>query len=415
MRFLKSSLSKNVIYLFIVQGSNYLLPLLTFPYLVRVLGVETFGIFSFTQATFLYLTLIIDYGFNLTATQEVAKNSQDKSKISELFWGVSCSKILLFLIAITIIFFLTSFIEEYKQYSNVLWCFVPALIGNVIYPVWLFQGKEEMKWLTITSIASRVMILPLTFIIVHDSTDVAIAALIQSSANLIAGMIAIIILVKKKWIGKCQLKSKLIISNLRNGWHVFISTSAITLYTTGVVVVLGFISGPVAVGYFNAANTLRNAIQGLINPITQALYPRVSATITSDRKAGIILIKRSMNILSLTTAIMSIFLFFAAPILIEISAGSGYEHSILILRILSPIPLLVALSNVYGIQVMLTHGYKKEFSRILLSVGLISFIVVFPMSYLFSEKGAAITLLLAEILVTFMMFIFVNKNKLLLP
>jgi len=122
-----------------------------------------------------------------------------------------------------------------------------------------------------------------------------------------------------------------------------------------------------------------------------------------------------MNILSLTTAIMSIFLFFAAPILIEISAGSGYEHSILILRILSPIPLLVALSNVYGIQVMLTHGYKKEFSRILLSVGLISFIVVFPMSYLFSEKGAAITLLLAEILVTFMMFIFVNKNKLLLP
>ncbi|MBD4005361.1 oligosaccharide flippase family protein, partial [Xanthomonas citri pv. citri] len=92
------------------------------------------------------------------------------------------------------------------------------------------------------------------------------------------------------------------------GFHVFISTSAISLYSTGIVIILGFISGPTSVGNFNAANTIRNALQGLLNPITQAIYPRISSTLVLNRVKGVILIKKSLTCLSLIGGAFSLIL-----------------------------------------------------------------------------------------------------------
>lgn len=164
---------------------------------------------------------------------------------------------------------------------------------------------------------------------------------------------------------------------------------------------------------FNAANTIRNALQGLLNPITQAIYPRISSTLVLNRVKGVILIKKSLTCLSLIGGAFSLILLLGASILVKISIGPGYDNAVIVLMIISPLPFLISLSNVYGIQVMLTHNYKKEFSKILIAAGLLSLLLIFPLTTLFKEIGAAITLLATECLVTSLMLMFVRNNKLL--
>lgn len=409
----KLSLRRNVIYLAVVQGSNYLLPLLTFPYLVRTLGPENFGIFGFCQATMLYMIMFVEYGFNLTATQSIAKAADSKDKVTSIFWAVIFSKIVLIVITLIFLTSMTLLVPEYNKHAVIIWSFVPALVGNLIYPIWLFQGKEKMKWLTLSSILSRLAIIPLTFIFVNTKSDIAIAGFIQSSANLVAGIIALAIVVHEGWIGKVTLSLHNVRRSLADGFHVFISTSAISLYSTGIVIILGFISGPTSVGNFNAANTIRNALQGLLNPITQAIHPRISSTLVLNRVKGVILIKKSLTCLSLIGGAFSLILLLGASILVKISIGPGYDNAVIVLMIISPLPFLISLSNVYGIQVMLTHNYKKEFSKILIAAGLLSLLLIFPLTTLFKEIGAAITLLATECLVTSLMLMFVRNNKLL--
>lgn len=109
----------------------------------------------------------------------------------------------------------------------------------------------------------------------------------------------------------------------------------------------------------------------------------------------------------------SLILLLGASILVKISIGPGYDNAVIVLMIISPLPFLISLSNVYGIQVMLTHNYKKEFSKILIAAGLLSLLLIFPLTTLFKEIGAAITLLATECLVTSLMLMFVRNNKLL--
>lgn len=351
--------------------------------------------------------------FNLTATQSIAKAADSKDKVTSIFWAVIFSKIVLIVITLIFLTSMTLLVPEYNKHAVIIWSFVPALVGNLIYPIWLFQGKEKMKWLTLSSILSRLAIIPLTFIFVNTKSDIAIAGFIQSSANLVAGIIALAIVVHEGWIGKVTLSLHNVRRSLADGFHVFISTSAISLYSTGIVIILGFISGPTSVGNFNAANTIRNALQGLLNPITQAIYPRISSTLVLNRVKGVILIKKSLTCLSLIGGAFSLILLLGASILVKISIGPGYDNAVIVLMIISPLPFLISLSNVYGIQVMLTHNYKKEFSKILIAAGLLSLLLIFPLTTLFKEIGAAITLLATECLVTSLMLMFVRNNKLL--
>ncbi|WP_145586925.1 oligosaccharide flippase family protein, partial [Yersinia kristensenii] len=369
---LNTSLNKNIIYLTIVQGSTYILPLLTFPYLVRVLGAEYFGLFGFCQATMQYFVLLTEYGFNWTATQKVAKLRSSKKKLSDFFWAVMWSKLFLACIAFIILSTVIIFIPQFKILWLVILSFSPLIIGSVIYPIWLFQGMENMKWITISSILARLIVIPLTFILVKSPTDIWIAALLQGSTSFISGLVSLYIIYKSRWIGKVSFDLNEVKLCLSDGWHVFVSTSAISLYTTSTIIILGFISGPIAVAYFSSANTIRNALQGLFNPINQGIYPRISSLFDGQRDKAIDLIRKAIIYLGCLGVFLSLFLLFFASPLVIYGLGEEYKPAINVLRWMAPIPLFIALSNIFGIQTMLNFGFKKQFSRILLSCGVLN-------------------------------------------
>ncbi|MBK5074425.1 flippase [Budviciaceae bacterium CWB-B4] len=408
-----SGLNKNILYLALVQGSGYILPLLTFPYLVRILGPELFGVLGFCQASIQYLVLITDYGFNLSATQQVAKFKNDKIELARIFWSVIWSKLFLSIIAFFILFIVCFFVEKYNAYWFVLIAFTPLIFGNIIYPIWLFQGMEKMKWISICSILSRFLLIPFTFIFVQSPGDIWLAALIQGSVNLIAGLLSVYLIIKYNWIEGFFFEIQYIKKCLFDGWHVFISTSAISLYTISTVVILGFISNPASVGYFNAANTIRNAVQSVITPINQAIYPRINALYSNDYDNVLSLIRKTLLIVGSVSLFFSIILFVFTDLIVVYGLGEQYKNSISVLRWMSFLPFIVGLSSVFGVQILLTHGYKKQFSAILLISGAINVIIIFPLSMVYSADGAAISILITELFVTISMFLFLKSRKIL--
>ncbi|WP_413294131.1 flippase [Bdellovibrio sp. HCB185ZH] len=406
-----SSLKLNTLYLFIVQGSTYLLPLITFPYLTRILGPAGFGTLAFAQATVQYFILFTDYGFNLSASRLVAHHRNDPVELTKIFWSTFFAKLGLSLISFLLLVPLLFIVDAYSAIKPILLCYFLGVIGNVLSPIWFFQGMEKMRPLTISSLVSRGLIIPLTFFLVKSPSDLVLAALLQGCANLLAGFAGMTLVYLDKSIQRTYFNLKEIWDALKDGWHVFISTAAISLYTISTTVILGFIAGPAAVGLFNAASTIKNAASYLITPFSQALYPRVNALYKSNYNEAIQLLRKALVLQSSVALCASLGILIFAELIEKIVLGPSFVGVALLIRILAFAPFLIAISNILGIQTMLTHGYKKEFSLILLISGAANLILLFPLGHAFQATGAAVSVLVTETLVTTLMAIFLKKKN----
>lgn len=401
----------NVVSLFGIQGMNYFIPLITLPYLVKTLGPESYGVLGFSIAFIQYFCLMTDYGFNLSASRKVAMHSSEKSEVSRIFWHVMLCKLLLAAIGAIILIISCHVVPYLKVQQDVIWAAYGLVIGNIMFPLWLFQGKEQMGLSSISNILSRAASIPLIFIFVREVDDAWIAAFITSVTAILGGFISIFVLWKKRWIVFEKIEFERIVTEYKDGWHVFLSTAAVSLYTTSITVVLGFVAGPIAVGYFVAADKLRQAVQGLLVPISQALYPRVNSLMINQPELAFALLRKLLRYFSGIGLLLSISIFLCAPFGINLLYGELYQPSVVVLYILAFCPLLVSISNVVGIQTMLTLGFNKEFSRILMYSGMLCILIVFPLSFFLKEVGAAFSVLIAESAVTTMMLLFIWYKK----
>ncbi|EEZ6201750.1 O34 family O-antigen flippase [Escherichia coli] len=409
---LDKRLTSNIISLCLVQGAGYIIPLLTLPYLVKTLGPVSYGVLGFSIAFTQYFLLIVDYGFNLSATKKIA-GERNKIKVSEIFWNVMACKLILTIICCVILFTLLEFSSYLYSQKSVIYSSFLIVISSVVFPVWLFQGKECLTLSSLISIGIKLLAVPLIFIYVERPSDAWLAAMITSITSILGGVASLIIIWKRKWIGMIDISLKSIVFELKDAWHVFLSSAAVNLYTSSVTVILGFICGPVAVGYFVAADKLRQAVQGLIIPFSQAFYPRITSLYIKNKKNAVGLIRKLLLLQSMGTLFLSLILFIIGRQSIDYLYGEEYINSYFVLIIFSFCPFLIGVSNVLGIQTMLVMGYKREFSKILIRSGIIGLLLVFPFSFAWGEYGAALVIVISELTVTICMIKFVTKKKLL--
>jgi len=390
---------------------SYLIPLITLPYLVRVLDPVGYGSLGFSLAIVQYCCMLTDYGFNLSATQQIAVHRDEKHKVSKLFWSVLCCKVGMAMLSVLAVSIAVYFVPKLNDLSLIIYSGLLMVLGNVLFPTWLFQGKEKMGWIAISNITARLLAIPLIFIFVNKPEHAYIAALISSLTIILASCIGLYFVWRQKWVVWYQPTLADLSEVLRDGWHVFISSAAISLYTTSTTVILGFISGPMAVGYFVAADKLRQAVLGLITPFFQALYPRVNATMAKSRLEGFLLIRKILKWQSIFTFALSLVMFITAPLMISLAYGEQYDAAVPVLLLMAWLPFVIGLSNVFGMQTLLVLGYKETFSKILMMAGLIHVVLNLPLTYYNAEVGAAISVLLTEIIVTTMMLVVIAKKE----
>lgn len=393
-------LFRNILWLGALQAANYLFPLVTLPYLTRVLGPAAYGDVAFIIAFMQYFVLMVDYGFNLSATQVIAHQQRDKLGCSRTFWTVTACKLLLALGGTLAIAAIVLFVPAFRSQWVIFVAAYPAIFGSILLPAWLFQGLEKMGGIALCNVGARTAMLPFIFLLVRSPDSAWLAVLVQSMTSVAAGLLSLWLIRRHDLIMWAPPGWSDIREAFAEGWHVFISVSAISLYTNSNVFILGLTAGTEAVGLFVGADKIRQAAHGVTAPVTQAVYPRINVLMKDSRQDAYRMIRRLTVTLGIGTLLLSLLLFLWAAPIIRILLGDRFLSAVTALRWLAFLPFIIGLNNIFGTQTMLTLGMKREFSHILLVSGLLNLLLIIPLSWTFGASGAAAAVVTTETAVT---------------
>lgn len=403
---------ENFFSLSFLQVADYILPLISLPYLVRILGPEKFGLIAFAQAFIQCFVIFTDYGFNLSATREISVNREDKKRVSEVFSSVLLIKLCFlafsFLALTGFIFFVPKFRSDWLIY---LFTF-GMVIGSALMPIWFFQGMEKMRYITFLNISAKLIFTILIFVFIRNSQDYIYVPLLNSLGFLTAGVSGLWIVRKNFKVRFSRQNFKSIKYQLKEGWHIFISGISVSLYTTSNTFILGLFTNNTIVGYYSAGERLIRAMQKLLAPLSNAVYPYVSKLAAESRENALSFIGKLIIIIGSGSFVISLAIFLSAPLITNTILGRQYQESIIVLRILAFLPFLTSLTTMFGTLTMLPFNLKSALSKIFISAGILNIILALALTPIYKHVGMSIAVLCTEIFVMVVMFFYLKHKRL---
>ena len=355
-----------------------------------------------------------DYGFSLSGTKEISIIRDDKEKLSRTFSTIITIKLLLSVVSFLLFILIVYFIPFFKNNWEVYVLSYGFVIGGVLFPGWFYQGIERMKYITIIQVFVRSIATVLIFMLVKEENDYLLLVLLNSSAQILIGVAGLIVAGIKFKI-KFRLPSfEEIKSQLKSGWNIFQSMIAINVYTTSNTFILGLFASETIVGYYAAADKIRMAFQGVQSVLAQTVFPHVNSLVKESYEKFILFIKRFLKLEVTIGFSVSLLLFIFSPQLVELLLGEKFVTSGELLRIISALPLLISLSNIFGIQIMLPLGYDRAFNRIISSAALLHILLLIVIVPAYFAIGTSIAVVITESVVTLLTFLFVMRKKILI-
>lgn len=398
--------------MFSIQGLNYLIPLITVPYLVRVLGISEFGTYSLILAVIQYFVIFGDYGFNLSASRQISIKVDDIHEVSKVFFSVMFCKVVIAILGFFILIISSTFYVIIRENIMLFIIGYTVVIGTTFYPIWLFQGYEMMQWIAISNFLAKIVGVVIIFSLVESKQDIWIALLSQGVVGVFASIIALFKAYQEKLLVLVFPGYNDIKRQLKLGWNIFISSFFVSLYTTSVPIILGFTSGADSVGIYTAADKLKQALQGLIGPVSQAIYPRSNRIMMESRERALNFVKKIGFILVTPMVIVSFIVTIMSEDIIKFVFGAGHVGSSIVLGIIIWIPPIVAIANLLGVQLLLPMGLSKKFGYCYIIVGLIGLPCLLVLSSLYSYVGVAYVAVCVEFsIVVLFSFIVISECK----
>ena len=388
----------DTLWLMLLQGLNYLAPLLVWPYLMTVLGAEQFGCISFAIAANQYLMIIVDFGFNFSSTKGIALAKENQESINRLFSETLVAKLLLLAGAFVLLLVIVA-IPKFRIYAQTSLILFSMVVCSALTCVWLFQGLGKIRIVSIINCVSKIAILPLTFVLVRTSNDTLVAAYILGGVYVVSAILSLLLIRLQRLARLVAITWSGIKAILKDSFPIFVSNAASSIYAMLFVVILGYFALPDEVGKYAAAEKLmRMACYAVWLPVSQAFFPKICQTAGHNRAETRRTLRRLFVIMTAAMLFIGGILFFFARPLSE-WLGRDYVGFEPIAKILSIVPLFVAVGGVAGQLGLLTMGNerdKKHFQNIYLSAAGLSVVLTFALVPHFQAIGAGIALLLTE-------------------
>lgn len=401
---------KNFLALGVLQGTNFIIPLILMPYLNSTVGIDKFGIISFIQVVMLFLANFTDYGFNISATREISLNKTNPEKISQIFSSVYLTKFFLNGVSFLIILGLIVSIPKFQKESLSLLLGFTIVLGQSFLPIWFFQGMEKMKYITILNFVTKVLFTLLIFIFVKQPEDYPLVLLFYGLGNLVSGLIGFGFVIKKYQIQVHWTKVKTRISTeLQNGKSLFLSNLSVIIFTNSNILILSLFASDLVLGYYSNAERIVFASWQVLTIFSQAIYPHI-CNLTKGAFKKIISFFKDVYIPFIVLVFIGSILMFIFSDEIVLLLVNKHEPSIsFLLKVMAFLPLIVGL-NIPATQILLAFNLRKEYMKSSIGGAIFCVLLNLILGYYFIEMGTAITVMLTEVYITIALNYFVFKN-----
>jgi PST family polysaccharide transporter len=403
-------LLQNIFSLGIIQFVNYVFPLITVPYISRIIGPEGYGIINYASAFIGYFTILIAFGFDLTATRRISQNVDDKEYINKVVSQVLTSRILLFILSAAIFLLALKYFHPLQNDLRVATIIYVGTIAAAISPQFIFQGFQELVIFAKMNFVRGILNTILVFVLIKVPSDYLWLPVLTTFFMITINLSLFIYAIKK-----FEIKLKLIsffsaLKFLRNEKMIFFSTVIISLYTSTNTVVLGFFAETREIGFYTTSQAFITIVSSIVTiPISMALYPFIGRAFSVSKENGINLVKKIFPIIFYITLIASLLVLVLAPFLIRLVYGHKFDASVPALQIISFLPLIIGVSNVFGVQLMLNLGLDKMFFKSTFIASIIGVLLNLFMSKYYGYIGTAWNCVIVESIVTMIMFIALKR------
>lgn len=351
-------LFENFSFLSILQVSNLLTYMLIIPYIFRVLGKENYGLVVFAQTIALYFNIIVNFGFNVTATRDISLHRGDSAKIRDVISAILSLKLLFFVISLTIISILIIFIPLLNAHPKVFYLSMLVCLSEALFPIWYFQGIEKMKYITFINVATRVASALLIFAFVKNATDYNLVPFFWGIGTVAGALIGLYIVFKIhgnqfRWLTKLELTRC-----IRDNIPLFISNVSSQIYVNANKLIVGSFLGMKDVAIYDIADKVVNLLKVPIFLVGQTLFPQIS------RDKDVRFVKKAMSFVVTFFVVVYSGLFLFSAQIIHLFSGTNNPEAISLLRLLGLSILPISVGLFFNDLLLVPFGYLRDYAKL---------------------------------------------------
>lgn len=404
----QASIKVNYIYSLLNKLVAVIIPIAITPYLARILEPDGNGIISYVMSISSYFILFANLGIETYGQRLIAIERDDKAYVKQIFWEIFVLRFILTAASLVVYYF--CFVSSLNTENNVLYAIFSLSIIAVVFDfTWFYQGVENFAILAAVNIFTRAIYVTLIFVLVKTKSDLNTAALL-SAGNTVLPFVLSAPFVAKYMRGKFVRKFNPFV-HLKKCMVYFIPTVAVQIYTVLDKTMIGLITkSDFENGYYEQADKLIKLPLTLITTLFVIMRSRISYYYARGEFDKIdALTDKSSNLAFLLAFPIMFGMVAVAPTLVPVYLGDGYEKCVTLIYILSPLIIVIAISNLLG-----THYYtpfdKQKISNIFLIIGaVVNLLLNLPLIYFWKSYGAAIASVCAELFITVLYVIFARK------
>ncbi|EOT5499718.1 TPA: flippase [Citrobacter koseri] len=376
--------------------SNFLFPLITFPYVSRVLNPEGTGKVAFAYSIVSYFSILAAFGVANYGIRACAQVRDNKDKLSKTVHEIITINIFLMVIVYALYFLIVYVVPELRVEKKLFFISGLNILFTIIGFEWLYKGVEQYYYITIRSLVFKLIAFFLIFLCIKSQEDYSTYAFIIIFATVGSGIVNLYNLKKVIYIKRYSGYN--IRKHIQPMATFFIITIAVAFYVYVSVAMLGFVQGNTEVGYYNAAYRIKDVMVSIITALGAVLLPRLSYYVENNMQDKFNdVIEKSMKFIFIMSLPLVFFCIIFAKPAVLILAGPAYEGSILPLKILSVIIFIVGVSNLTGIQMLIPLKQEKYLCYSVIFAAIINMILNIMLMPHLGAVGTAISVAIAEL------------------
>ena len=404
---------KNLFSLGLIHSVNLLVPLLITPYLIKTVGISSFGVIATAQSIVVFFNILTDFGFNLSSVRRIAQAQGNVEQIEKIINGVVFLKLILLGLSFILFVVLVTVVPQFNKHLELYLFSFSIVIGQAFLPLWFYQGSEKINITIIPVIISKLLTIAAIFFFIKSESNSPLVNIFFGAGNIITGIYLFGLMKNKYKISFKLINLNILMAEFKSGLAMFMCNVSVVIYANSSLIILSFFISPLSLGIYSVVDKIVQILKGILSLVHQVSYPRICNIVKETDNVLFDFIKKIYGIVWSIVLIVCLILFFFPTIIVSyfIKEPQSIVFAGNLLRYFSFILFITSL-NMPFYQSLLAYNKGWLAVKILFAAALLSVLLNLMLIPLFKINGAIINIYIIETLVTLtLIYYFLRNNK----